>query len=325
MKRREIVFVHIPKTGGTSIRIALERAASHHRILRDYQGHSIGSSDLAPVQDKEGQVSGFREHFSDASGILLSGHFPASRYWPFFNAESFVTFLRHPVDRVLSSYAAWVKNGRWRGSFEEFIALPTMGKRLSTYLIGADLDAFGFIGFTEEFDASVRILSEFVGTELQVLRKNPGDYTGIGREIVADPVRRRQVAECAAQDIRIYERLRAARAGVFRAPRHGPRVVGKFRGEVSLERDVVAGWLCNAGREFICNVEIWRGSQRIGTVTADQYLATAKEHGYSRSGVCGFRVNLPELARAAKIQRGDALSFKAERSDYELEGSPVRL
>ena len=325
MQRREIVFVHIPKTGGTSIRIALERAAADHRILRDYQGHPLGSSDLAQVQDKDGRVSGFREHFFGTPGILLSGHFPASRYWPFFNAESFVTFLRHPVDRVLSSYAAWVKNGRWTGTFEEFIAMPSMGKRLSAYLTGVNFDAFGFIGFMEEFDASVRALSQFVGAELQVLRKNPGDYTGIGGEILADPTRRRQVAEHAAQDIRTYERLRAARAGRFRAPPHVPRVRGKFRGAVSRAGNTITGWLSNAGHEFIANVEIWRGDDRIETIAADRYLASAKEQAHSRTGVCGFRVEVSELAEAANLQRGDRLAFKAERDDYELEGSPVRL
>lgn len=323
--RRDIVFVHIPKTGGTSIRIALERAATEHRILRDYQGHPLGSSDLAPVQDKEGRVSGFREHFSGPSGILLSGHFPASRYWPFFNAESFVTFLRHPVDRVLSSYAAWMKNGRWNGSFEEFIALPTMGKRLSTYLVGVDLDAFGFIGFTEEFEASVDALSEFLGAEVQVLRRNPGDYTRVGREIVTDPVRREQVAQHAAQDIRVYERLRSARGGTFRSRRPGPRALGEFQGAVSREQDVITGWLSNTGREFIACAEIFHEGKCLKMVAADLYLASAREQGHSRTGVCGFRIELAELQRAARLQRGDSLIVKAERSDYELEGSPIRL
>ena len=100
--RRDIVFVHIPKTAGTSLRSLLEHAAQDHLVLRDYWNAPETTPELFRLVHAEKRVADFRKTFQHpGKGILLSGHFPAQRYWAHFNAESFVTFLRHPVDSPL--------------------------------------------------------------------------------------------------------------------------------------------------------------------------------------------------------------------------------
>jgi hypothetical protein len=110
--RRDVVFMHIPKTGGTSVRIALEQTLRGHLILQDYGADPLTTPALYRLVYEERRLPEFRAHFSRQRGILLSGHFPAihgtqgaSRYWDFFNAESFATFLRDPIDRIYSESA----------------------------------------------------------------------------------------------------------------------------------------------------------------------------------------------------------------------------
>jgi hypothetical protein len=323
--RREVVFVHIPKTGGTSVRRSLELGLKDHLILRDYQDHPLSTPDLSKLVHQEGQVADFRTRYPGDQNILLSGHFPASRYWDHFNAQSFVAFLRDPVDRLVSSYVSWVKQGRWNGPFEEYLTLPHTGRRMVSFLAGVDLKDFGFIGFLEEFDASLTALAEFVGTELPPRKRNVGDYSLIGDDTVSE---KKEMARLAAQDTpdsRLYQQLRRVRSGIFRAPGAVPAIASNYSGKVWREGEAVGGWLCNTAREFIANVDIFRGDELLTSVEADCYLESAKQNGVSRSGVCGFRLGLSKCATDHGLQPGQALTFKARASSYELEGSPIPL
>jgi hypothetical protein len=323
--RRDVVFVHIPKTGGTSVRRSLELGLKDHLILRDYQDHPLSTPDLSKLVHEEGRIADFRTRYPGNQNILLSGHFPASRYWDYFNAQSFVAFLRDPVDRLVSSYVSWVKQGRWNGSFEEYLALPHTGRRMGSFLTGVDLKAFGFIGFLEEFDASLAALAEFVGAELPPRKRNLGDYSLIGPDTVSE---KKEMARLAAQDTpdsRLYQRLRKVRSGIFRAPGAAPSVASDYIGKVRRNSETIEGWLSNTAREFIANVDVIRGDELLTSVQADCYLESAKQSSVSRSGVCGFCLSLNKFAAAHALQPGQALTFKARASSYELEGSPIRL
>src|SRR5690348_12726604 len=106
--RRDVVFMHIPKTAGTSLRLALEQTLKDHLVLRDYGDEPETTPELYELVYQRGRLCEFRERFNEKDrGILLTGHFPtvegnrsaprgAARYWEYFNAESFITFLRHP-------------------------------------------------------------------------------------------------------------------------------------------------------------------------------------------------------------------------------------
>jgi len=324
--RRDIVFVHIPKTAGTSLRELIEGCTGKtHTLLRDYWNAPETTPALFKLVHEEKRIRDFRKTFdSRDKGILLSGHFPAQRYWPYFNAESFVTFLRHPVDRLISEYVHLVTLNGWTEPLETFAARPKQCRAFAIWLQNVNLDAFGFIGFMEDFDATLPALSEWLGVELPPRRTNAGNYAAMGVDPRNDENVRALIAGLAADDIALYERLRRERIGNPRARGDGPDIEGQYVGRVRAAAADAVGWIVNKGREFIAEVELSSGGETLAVVAADRYRADLIGKG-SRSGVCGFRVALSEIVPGGRTARPVPIHFRVKGTGYELLGSPVEF
>lgn len=95
---RNLLFLHIPKTGGTSLSAILENYFS----VQDVSRHLVGSE--ARLVTSRSQVP----------GRLVMGHF-AHNLWELFdhdNAWAFVTVLRHPIERYISQTKHWIRAQR---------------------------------------------------------------------------------------------------------------------------------------------------------------------------------------------------------------------
>jgi hypothetical protein len=322
--RRDIAFVHIPKTAGTSLRNALEHAFADHLILRDYGNDAITTPRLRELIHVGRSVSGFREAFRDgSSGILLSGHFPAWRYWDSFHAESFVTFIRDPVSRVISEYNHFTRYEGWTAPLEEFAATPRFRNVMSTFLKGVDLDRFGFIGVMDNLRTALPALGAHLGVDLALPQDNAGDYAAMPE--VTD-VQRALIAELNLDDAELYQKLSRTRRDAPCAAAADPSIDHGYLGRVVRKQTgELVGWLCNTAREFIAEVEVLDRERRsVASIPADLYHEGAKRRGYSRSGFCGFRIDLRALGDAPpRSGAGESLRITAKDSGYELVGSPL--
>lgn len=88
-----VVHVHIPRTGGTSLRLLLEEAFGIRQCLMNYQDE---------VLDKSAE---------DLAGIrCVSGHIPYGVHEHFLRVPAYITVVRNPIDRYISTYAAFLRN-----------------------------------------------------------------------------------------------------------------------------------------------------------------------------------------------------------------------
>jgi hypothetical protein len=161
-----IVFLHIPKTAGTSFRFILENSfgpshchATHVRSSRFTQADFEFARRFFP-------------RLKSIAGHNLVDPLQLSVPNPFY-----VTFLRNPIARVISNYQDSVVRGTNRKSFEESLREEGELSNLHVKLMagGEDLakakrflERCQVVGLTEKFDLSVHLLKQAAPCRLNV-------------------------------------------------------------------------------------------------------------------------------------------------------------
>ena len=164
-----IIFLHIPKTGGTSFRFILE--------------NTFGLSNCHTNQTKQ-------RVFDQADLDFARKVFPNLRSMAGHNlidplqlsvADPFhMTFLREPVARVISQYQDGVLRGHDRRTFEEVLRERKNLENLQVKLMAGErnldkakryLEQCRFIGLTEKFDLSLHILERLCPDKLNLRYK----------------------------------------------------------------------------------------------------------------------------------------------------------
>lgn len=184
------------------------------------------------------------QQISDSPKIrVIHGHFHPSKYERLENAFR-MTFLRHPVENLISIYFFWktleprpsifyrLMPRRWRGvkqreakithgvleyfhknqlTILETARLPMLRYLMSqTYFGGVDLPSFDFIGFAESYTRDLQMLSEMLSIPLDEARRNVNLYPNYVQEresLKADRQLMNQLHELLQDDIRLYEHL----------------------------------------------------------------------------------------------------------------------
>jgi hypothetical protein len=224
-----LISVHLPKAGGSSVRKSL---ADHfgERLTIVYDA-PINTP--APRRNVLALGSSLRNGVRDFGAIeCIHGHFLPLKYLALKLTRNarFVTWLRHPTERVIShyyyfqrAYHADVRSKLWRRTVEEgwslerFCLCPELRNFYCQFLWGFPLRAFDFIGFVEHFEEDFRHFSErFLGAPRPLYRENSNDERkDRGYEI--DPELRRRIERYHAKDLALYQRALSRRSVPIRA------------------------------------------------------------------------------------------------------------
>lgn len=164
------VFVHIPKTAGTSFRNALE---NNFPVIKDYGSNSDVTNSIVKefVYGEHSNMCEFYDWFKD-NGQILSGHYPLMKYVNFAPASSLLTFIREPLSQVISHYNHFKNNYSYENKFEDFVKNPQFRNLQTRMLSGIPIGLIGHIGITKYYNQSLELINASLGTDLPVLNSN---------------------------------------------------------------------------------------------------------------------------------------------------------
>ncbi len=213
-----VISLHIPKVAGNSFLRALERqyGAALHRDYSDMPKiQRYLSGDISPIHASELHIT----ELDHDPPQCIHGHFLPAKYLTYrANANvRFITWLREPVDRLVSHYNFFFRTydpqtagplfkriveERW--TLEKFCFSDEYRNVYSKYLWNFPLENFDFIGISEYYDEDLRRFSEnFLQRPLNSYRLNCATEGKTGQYML-DSGFRRQVESFHYKDVELY-------------------------------------------------------------------------------------------------------------------------
>ena len=170
----QIVFVHIPKTGGTSVREALFRARPDAVNLCDYGADHASTSPLIKLlrYGPDADLRRLRDILEDKPAYTLCGHIKAGTFGPTFGAARLLTVLRDPVDRVVSNYRQCFRRREFAGSLMEFARRPDVRNAQFRFTHPYRLDQWLFVARLERLAADMAEFAQILDAPILVDRAN---------------------------------------------------------------------------------------------------------------------------------------------------------
>lgn len=211
-----IISLHLPKTAGTSFAAALEQYFGTN-LLKDYADLPMNTPEYE--RNKIALQASLSNAEKDFQGIeCIHGHFLPIKYLLLAKAQEvkFITWMRNPVERVLSHYFYWKRSYNPETSpslhrkvieegwpLERFCLGPEVKDLYWQYMWGFHLEYFDFIGVTEFYEEDFKYFTQrYLQTPLEPTKLNVGEKGKGGYQI--DVSLRKQIELFHARDMGLY-------------------------------------------------------------------------------------------------------------------------
>jgi len=313
-----IIYLHIPKTAGTSFRKSAEQYFGPEQVLNDYgEKSSSTSEDIRSAFYTANDVAKLRR--TGVEHKFLTGHFTLAKYREIFPDSPVVTFFRNPVDRVVSEYVHFSSHYDFDGDLREFYTRPQFQNRQQTSMsecTPADID---FFGITEEYEVSLQMFNSRYGTNFPLVKLNVGRYKGLA-DSVATEDELAEIEELNQKDVELYRTALSQFEKQSSSKEHSFKTMKRFCGSMGqVNQGKLIGWMIDRESVEPANLSVFINGSKRADLTADMYREDVQRKGLHVNGKCGFSLELNELGR---IVPGDRVSIRTADGNFELTNSP---
>ncbi|MBO6506723.1 MAG: sulfotransferase family 2 domain-containing protein [Kordiimonadaceae bacterium] len=307
---KPILFIHIPKTAGTSLNASAEAYFGKDAIEKDYGAEAPHTTALVRQHiygpDTVDQF-GFTESFLIDRKAWLTGHFSADRYLQFLGCENVISFVREPVERVISEYLYLKRTQRMERSFEEFYRHPHETNKQYSFVGRFPWQAFHFIGTQERYADGLAHLSETLAIPIEIQTKNIRKDQS---HLEIDDATRQDIAAWNERDIAFYTAVCAYMEKQFVARETGQAFCFHDVGFVPGQHAI--GWAFYEGSNAAVNIDLYVDDKCVSSVLASEHVPELHWVNAPRKGCVGFRFVLDDYTAASKIE------IKAQQTNQTL-------
>ena len=295
---KQLLFVHIPKTAGTSFRLAAQKYFTLEHTFLDYSPSSIETSKeileyFYTFQDLYALGKALQIH----EEFFLAGHFPVGKYMALFDTLNVITFVREPVRQVLSHYKHYCRDLGYAEDFHTFIREKRF-KNFQSRLLGAKpLELFGFIGLTEEYSLSVAMINDYYHCDFEVLEENVSAKKG-SIEIELDKETIALIRKENKEDMEMYKKAKDIfnkRVISFREKK--PYIHMYIQEKTELQ---IRGCAFSKYSLKPVELDLYINQKNVKLLTAKSWRPGLIAHGVPRGGFVGFEYSLKALSDKEK-------------------------
>lgn len=283
---KHILFVHIPKTAGTSFRIAAEEYFGKQNTFYDYSSKSDETSkEIIDTIYSAKDPYQFYEHIAKLDRSFLSGHFPVGKYAPLYDALNIVSFVRDPVEQVLSHYNHYKDHHAYTKSLIAFVKEPRFRNTQSKLLRQRDLSLYGFLGVTEQYNTSIDLFNNVYDTDLPKIHINKTKKDSLGTEEL-DLKTLNLIRRMNGKDIALYDAVCQqfeVRKNLY--ANNQPFTHGLIQ---KITENQISGLAFQKESDEVVEIDIYKGDQYLETVLAKNFRPGQVRQSVPRRGFIGF-------------------------------------
>ncbi len=314
-----IIYLHIPKTAGTSFRKSAEQYFGPEQVLNDYgEDSSNTSEDIRAAYYDSKDVMKLKKTVEQHR--FLTGHFTLAKYREIFPKSPVVTFFRNPVDRVISEYTHFVTHYSYKGDLREFYLKPQFQNRQHSFMSESGPECIDYFGITEEYEKSLQMFNRQFNTNFPSIQLNVGKYDTVSNSLATDD-ELAEILELNQKDSELYEAALAGFNSQQLRNEYFFKTSKRFCGRVgSIKQGKINGWTIDREITGPARVVVCINGRERKLLIANMLREDVQRKGFHVTGNCGFEFTLDELG---SLSPGDSISIRIEDGDYELANSPV--
>ena len=304
MNKQPISFIHIPKTAGTSFRKAAEKYFPEKSIIRNYGPKSPETHEKIRALDLASDRYPLVSFMEDATWAFYCGHVNFNETCAFSKVGRVVTFVRDPVDQVISHYSHFKRWYGYQKSIEDFVQTRSTQNLQSKYLSSVDINMLGLVGITEQFNESIEIFNRAFNCNFEVMRQNANN---LKREY--DENLKSLIREVNQDDITLYNRASVLHRQRYQIHRdHQIWVHGS--GQLT-PAGMVRGWAFSSDGDTPVELNVDVNGETVSAVTAKEPRNHLRQFGFPRAGYTGFSQKLD-------LKKGDSVKVLVQGTGQVL-------
>lgn len=281
------LFVHIPKTAGTSFRDSLDDFFGDG-LYCDYGPDSATSPIVADYIHQRHAFPEFGEFLANhKQPVCLSGHYPLKKYGALFYIKNVMVFLRNPVQRTISHYEHMRRVDGITESLESFCSNPANMNVQLRNLGRASFNLIGFLGLQEYYRESLQLLHAQNGLQIKESFLNINKQRSASKYKLDDEMMH-FIRKHNDKDLALYKSAKKVFLQRYELFSAGKNYIHGMITESNSYR--VAGWAINQHSDLPVKLLIYVDGVEVQKVTAHHYCHELREWNTGRQAYVGFEL-----------------------------------